>query len=311
MRRHLVIATRGSALALWQANWVKDALESIDNSVTISLNIIKTKGDAFPDAPLANVGGKGLFVKEIENALLEGRADLAVHSMKDMPMELPEGLIIGCVPKRADPRDCFVSNLYPDIGSLPRGAKVGTGSLRRQAQLLAPRPDLVMTPLRGNVDTRLRKMDEGQVDAVILAAAGLTRLGLRRPYAKLLPTNIMLPAAGQGALGIECNEENYELLVLLASLEDRHARVCVDAERAVIRALHGGCHAPIAANAAMIDEERLTLRGLVGEPGGARLLREQMDGDASLSEQTGEAVAQALLQNGAGMILKPFVSPVN
>lgn len=304
MRKHLVVATRGSALALWQANWVKRALESLDPSLSVSLNVIKTKGDVIGDVPLAQLGGKGIFVKEIEEALLDGRADLAVHSVKDMPMELPEGLIIGCVPKRADVRDCFISNFFPSLDALPPGASVATGSLRRQAQLLAWRPDLRIKPIRGNVDTRLRKLNEGYADALILACAGVKRLGLNAPNLSPIPINIILPAAGQGALGVECHEDNYELLVLLASLEDRYSRVCVDAERAFTRTLDAGCHAPVAANAEMIDEERITLRGLVGAADGSEILRDQVDGDASLSEQTGRDAAKQLEFNGARRLLE-------
>lgn len=217
MRKHLVIATRGSRLALWQAEHVKSRLEAQDPGLTVSLNVIKTKGDIILDVPLSKVGGKGLFVKEIEEALLDGRADLAVHSIKDVPMVLPEGLILGCVPQREACTDCFLSVHYADPDALPQKAHVGTSSLRRQAQLLSMRPDLRISSLRGNVDTRLRKLQNGEYDAIILASAGLNRLGLSAPYMAPLDPERFLPAVGQGALGIECREDNYDLLVLLAS----------------------------------------------------------------------------------------------
>ena len=304
MRKHLVIATRGSRLALWQAAHVKHLLEELDPALVISLNVIKTQGDIILDVPLAKVGGKGLFVKEIEEALLDGRADLAVHSIKDVPMELPEGLLLGCVPPRESATDCFLSCNYPSFEALPRGAHVGTSSLRRQAQLLALRPDLVISSLRGNVDTRLRKLEEGAFDAIVLATAGLQRLGLRAPYMLPFAPERVMPAVGQGALGIECREDNYDLLVLLASLEDRDTRVCVDAERAFLAGLDGGCQVPIAAHARLVDEETLVLEGLVAEVDGSLILRGERRGDAIDSSKIGESLAQELLDGGARTILE-------
>lgn len=304
MPRHLIIATRGSALALWQANHVRECLQEIDPTLDISLNVIKTKGDIHLDAPLAKIGGKGLFVKEIEQALLEGRADLAVHSIKDVPMELPNGLIIGCVPKREAPTDCFLSERYASIESLPKGALVGTSSLRRQAQLLALRPDLLIAPLRGNIDTRIERLKAGNYDAIILATAGLFRLGLHARHMVELEPDIFIPAVGQGALGIECHEDNYQVLTLLAHLEDRDSRVCVQAERSFLRTLNGGCQVPIGAHAHMLDPENLNLQALVAEPNGSNLLRAQQAGDAVFAEKLGPAVASRLLADGAGKILQ-------
>ncbi len=269
MRKHLVIATRGSRLALWQAEHIKSRLEALAPDLTVSLNVIKTRGDIILDVPLSRVGGKGLFVKEIEEALLDGRADLAVHSIKDVPMTLPQGLILGCVPPRETCTDCFLSCAHADVDSLPQGAHVGTSSLRRQAQLLALRPDLRISSLRGNVDTRLRKLQDGDYDAIILASAGLNRLGLSAPRMTPLAPERFLPAVGQGAL-----------LVLLASLEDRAARVCVDAERGFLAGLEGGCQAPIAGHARLVDEENIRLEGLVAEADGSRVLRGVKTGNA-------------------------------
>lgn len=304
MPRHLIIATRGSELALWQAEYIRDCLLEIDPSLVISLNIIKTKGDVLVDAPLARIGGKGLFVKEIEQALLEGRADLAVHSMKDVPMDLPSQLIIGCVPKREAASDCFLSEKYPNLDSLPEGALVGTSSLRRQAQILARRPDLLIAPLRGNIDTRVSRLKSCGFDAIVLATAGLFRLGLHARHMNELPADEFIPAVCQGALGIECHEDNYQLLALLAHLENRDARVCVQAERSFLRKLQGGCQAPIAAHATFMDEENIKLQALVGEPNGSLLLRRQMESDAVFAEKTGVRVAEQLLADGAAKILQ-------
>lgn len=303
MAKHLIIATRGSELALWQAEYVREALMRIDPTLTISLNVIKTKGDVLLDAPLAKVGGKGLFVKEIEQALLDGRADMAVHSIKDMPVELPEGLIIGCIPKREDATDCFLSEKFASIEQLPKGALVGTSSLRRQAQLLARRPDLLVAPLRGNVNTRVERLKAGNFDAIILATAGLFRLGLFARHMVSLPADEFIPAPGQGALGIECHEDNYQVLALLAHLEDRDARICVQAERCFLRKLGGGCQAPIAAHATLLDPETLNIQGLVAEPNGSNLIRAQKAGDAIYAEKTGTAAAAEILADGAGKIL--------
>lgn len=304
MRKNLVIATRGSRLALWQAAHIKHLLEELDPELAISLNVIKTRGDIILDVPLSKVGGKGLFVKEIEAALQDGRADLAVHSIKDVPMRLPEGLLLGCVPPRESATDCLLSCRYPNLEALPKGAHVGTSSLRRQAQLLALRPDLKVSSLRGNVDTRLRKLEEGEFDAIVLATVGLQRLGVKAPYMLPLDPERMLPAVGQGALGVECREDDYDLLVLLASLEDRDTRVCVDAERAFLAGLDGGCQVPIAGHARLLDEENLVLEGLVAEVDGSLILRGTRSGNAIDAAQIGQALATELLDGGGRNILE-------
>lgn len=308
MPKHLVIATRGSKLALWQANHIRECLLELDPSLNISLNIVKTKGDIIQNVPLSQVGGKGLFVKEIEEALLDGRADLAAHSVKDIPMTLPEGLILGCVPQREASSDCFLSFAYPSLERLPAGSRVGTCSLRRQAQILAKRPDLIVENLRGNVETRLRKLNEGQYEAIILATAGMFRLGLHTPYMQPLEVEDFLPAVGQGALGVECREDNYDLLVLLASLEDRPTRVCVDAERSFLAALDGGCQVPIAGHAVMADEENIVLDGLIAEVDGSVIYRGERVGDASQSEKIGRELAAELLESGGADILRKLYS---
>lgn len=308
MRKHFILATRGSRLALWQANYIKECLERIDPEVVISLNTIKTKGDIILDVPLARVGGKGLFVKEIEQALLDGRADLAVHSVKDVPMDLPEGLILGCVPKREACTDCFLSMRYPSIEELPARAVVGTSSLRRQAQLLAKRPDLQIKTLRGNIETRLGKLRADEYDAIILATAGMFRLELRAPFMVPLDVDDFLPAVGQGALGVECTEDNYELLVLLAHLEDSATRVCVDAERSFLAALDGGCQVPIAAHAEMIDDDNLALQGLVGETDGSVLITGRQAGHTADAARIGSQLGNELLENGARDILLKLYS---
>ena len=308
VRRHFILATRGSALALWQAGHVKACLEALDAGVAVSLNVIKTRGDIIQDVPLARVGGKGLFVKEIEDALLDGRADLAVHSVKDIPVLLPDGLILGCIPPRENAADCFVSFHYPDIDALPEGAHVGTSSLRRQAQLLSLRPDLRISALRGNVDTRLRKLEEGGYDAIILAFAGLRRLNLSARYMLPLAPERLLPAVGQGALGIECREDHYDLLVLLASLEDRASRVCVDAERGFLAELDGGCQVPIAAHAVFADAQTLRLDALVAEPDGGRVVSGRMTGPADDAAALGRRLARDLLSRGARAILDNLYS---
>lgn len=303
MAKHLVLATRGSQLALWQANHVKESLMEANPGLAVSLNVIKTRGDSILNVPLAQVGGKGLFVKEIEDALLDGRADLAVHSVKDVPMELPEGLILGCMPQREDSSDCFLSWKYPTLEALPPGATVGTSSLRRRAQLLALRPDLQIVGLRGNVDTRLKKLENGNLDAIILATAALFRLGMHAPHMATLPESQFLPAPGQGALGIECGEDNYDLLVKLCALENRNTRVCVEAERSLMRRLDGSCQTPIAAHAAMPGEETVELSALVATPDGKTIIRKSMHGDASQAEELGVALAESLLAAGADKIL--------
>lgn len=304
MRKSLVIATRGSQLALWQAEHVKSRLQALSPQLAVDLVIIKTKGDIIQDVPLAQVGGKGLFVKEIEEALLENRADLAVHSIKDVPMELPDGLILGCIPKREAPTDCMLSCKYADLDALPQGACVGTSSLRRQAQLLALRPDLRIESLRGNVDTRLRKLHEGVYDAIILASAGMNRLGLSAPCMHALDPQIFMPAVGQGAIGIECREDDYELFTLLAEIEDTPTRVCVEAERGFLAGLEGGCQVPIAGHARLEGEDAFVLEGLVAEVDGSLILRETQRGHTSKARQVGLELADTLLARGGRTILE-------
>lgn len=299
----LVIATRGSRLALWQAEYVKSLLETRYPALRVRLNIIRTKGDIIQDVPLAKVGGKGLFVKEIEEALLGGQADLAVHSMKDVPMQLPEGLVLGCIPQREVPADLFLSVRYATPEALPQGAHVGTSSLRRQAQVLAWRPDLRISSLRGNVDTRLRKLTEGTYDAIILASAGIKRLGLSAPCMYPLTPERFLPAVGQGALGIECRADRADLLELLSPFDDPATRVCVEAERGLLAGLDGGCQVPIAGYAVLSGADSLRLEGLVAEPDGSRLLRKTLHGTAATARQTGQELARQLLDDGAREIL--------
>lgn len=303
MRKNLVIATRGSQLALWQAGHVKACLESLEPGLNISLRVIKTRGDIILDVPLSKVGGKGLFVKEIEEALLDGSADLAVHSIKDVPMILPDGLVLGCVPRREICVDCLLSSRYGTLDELPRGARVGTSSLRRQAQLLNLRPDLEILSLRGNVDTRLRKMKEGEYDAIVLASAGLKRLGLSADRMQHFEAAVFVPAVGQGALGIECRGDDSNVLELLSRMEHRPTRVCVEAERGFLAGLDGGCQVPIAGHAEMLDDDRFILDGLVAEVDGSVILREQQEGTAATARETGFALARHLLDKGGKDIL--------
>lgn len=303
MSRHIRIATRKSALALWQAEYVKARLEAAHPDVTVSLVPMVSRGDKLLDAPLAKIGGKGLFVKELETALLDGEADIAVHSMKDVPMDFPEGLGLYCICEREDPRDAFVSNRYESLDDLPQGSVVGTSSLRRQAQLLARRPDLEIRFLRGNVNTRLAKLDAGEYDAIILAAAGLIRLGFGERIRSSISAEESLPAGGQGAVGIECRSADTELHALLACLDHAPTAVRVTAERAMNKHLNGGCQVPIACYA-VIEQEQLWLRGLVGQPDGRLLLRAEQRAPLEQAEALGIRVAEALLAQGAGEILQ-------
>jgi hydroxymethylbilane synthase len=300
--RTLKIATRKSPLALWQANFVKDRLEALHPDLQVELVPMSTQGDKILDTPLAKVGGKGLFVKELETAMLEGRADIAVHSMKDVPVEFPDGLGLHTICEREDPRDAFVSNHFNQIDELPQGAVVGTSSLRRQCQLRAARPDLVIRDLRGNVNTRLAKLDAGEYDAIILAAAGLKRLEMAHRIAAFIEPEQSLPANGQGAVGIECRLDDHELHALLAPLEHPETRIRVLTERAMNRALQGGCQVPIGAYA-LVQGEEVWLRGLVGSPDGARVIRDEIRGPLAEGEALGHTLAQRLLAAGADVIL--------
>ncbi len=300
--RTLKIATRKSPLALWQANFVKDRLEALHPDLQVELVPMSTQGDKILDTPLAKVGGKGLFVKELETAMLEGRADIAVHSMKDVPVEFPDGLGLHTICEREDPRDAFVSNHFNQIDELPQGAVVGTSSLRRQCQLRAARPDLVIRDLRGNVNTRLAKLDAGEYDAIILAAAGLKRLEMAHRIAAFIEPEQSLPANGQGAVGIECRLDDHELHALLAPLEHPETRIRVLTERAMNRALQGGCQVPIGAYA-LVQGEEVWLRGLVGSPDGSHVIRDEIRGPLAEGEALGHTLAQRLLAAGADVIL--------
>ncbi len=296
------IATRKSALALWQANWIKGRLEELHPGIEVELVRIVTKGDKILDVPLAQVGGKGLFVKEIEDALLDGRADLAVHSMKDVPTDFPEGLHLAVITEREDPRDAWFSKSGATLTEIRKGALVGTSSLRRKVQLKAARPDLVFEDLRGNVDTRLRKLDEGRYDAIVLAAAGVKRLELDCKVTDYLGPDFILPAVGQGAVGIECRIDDPETNALIAPLRHGKTHFAVTAERAFLKKLEGGCQVPIA-SFAEIDGDSMRLRGLVGSLDGERIVSGEIKGAANDAEKLGVSLAEDLLSRGAKEIL--------
>ncbi|EOW9238312.1 hydroxymethylbilane synthase [Vibrio cholerae] len=297
------IATRQSPLALWQANYVKDALMAAHPGLQVELVTMVTRGDVILDTPLAKVGGKGLFVKELEIAMLEGRADLAVHSMKDVPVDFPDGLGLVTICKREDPRDAFVSNTYAKIEDLPSGAIVGTCSLRRQCQLKAARPDLVIKELRGNVGTRLSKLDAGEYDAIILAAAGLKRLELESRIRSFIEPEQSLPAVGQGAVGIECRVDDQRVRALLAPLNHADTADRVRCERAMNLTLQGGCQVPIGSYA-LLEGDHIWLRALVGEPDGSQIVRGEIRGPRTQAEQLGITLAEQLLSQGAKEILE-------
>lgn len=298
----LRIATRQSPLALWQAQYVKQRLEANHPQLTVELVPMVTRGDIILDTPLAKVGGKGLFVKELELALLEGRADIAVHSMKDVPVEFPEGLGLVTICERDDPRDAFVSNTFTSLDSLPQGSIVGTSSLRRQCQIAQYRPDLVIRSLRGNVGTRLGKLDNGEYDAIILAVAGLNRLGLQSRIRSAMPAEMSLPAVGQGAVGIECRLDDARTRELLAPLNHDETAIRVRAERAMNMRLEGGCQVPIGSYAELKDGE-LWLRALVGAPDGSFMVRGERRGRPEDAETMGISLAEELLNNGAREVL--------
>ncbi|WP_426455787.1 hydroxymethylbilane synthase [Acinetobacter sp. KB005] len=299
----LKIATRQSPLALWQAEYIRARLQELHPDLMVELVKFVTQGDKILDTPLAKIGGKGLFVKELEAALLDGRADLAVHSMKDVPMALPEGLTLAVICEREDPLDAFVSNQFEKFADLPQGAKVGTSSLRRKSQILKQRPDLQIIDLRGNVGTRLGKLDDGQYDAIILASAGLKRLGLSERIRHCLTPDISLPAVGQGALGLECRAADNEVLALIQPLLHQETDVCVRAERAFNAYLEGGCQVPIAGYATL-QNGQIHIEGRVGSADGQTLLRAELTDEASNAQQLGENLARNLLDQGAGELLK-------
>ncbi|GBE02694.1 porphobilinogen deaminase [bacterium BMS3Bbin06] len=304
----IVIGTRGSKLALWQAEWIKSELGRIHPDLKVELRKIKTTGDRILDVPLAKVGGKGLFVKEIEDAMLRREIDIAVHSMKDVPTEFPDGLHLAVICKREDPRDAFISQesgegfRFNGFRELPEGAVVGTSSLRRACQLLNVRPGLKIEQLRGNVDTRLRKLDEGRFDAIILAAAGIKRLGMAERITEMIPPDVSLPAIGQGAVGIECRIEDEEVHSIISPLNHIETSICVRAERAFLRRLEGGCQVPIAAYAEL-SNGRIVMDGLVANINGERIIKGHAESAAADFSKLGTGLAEDLLSRGAREIL--------
>jgi hydroxymethylbilane synthase len=302
MQKTIKIGTRASLLAMAQSTNIKNLIKARYPDVKVELVKIVTKGDKILDVPLAMVGGKGLFVKEIEDAMLQHEVDIAVHSMKDVPAELPEELHLGIITKREDPRDAFISNDYKTLADLPQGARVGTSSLRRKSQLGLMRHDLIISDLRGNLDTRLRKLDEKQYDAIILAAAGLNRLKMSARVASFFNPTDMLPAVGQGAVGIELRKADPELLASLSFLADETTAVAVRAERSFLHRLEGGCQVPIGAFAEL-QGPQLTITGLVASVDGSKMIKRQMTGDAAHAENLGTKLAEELLANGGGAIL--------
>lgn len=302
--RKIIVGSRQSKLALTQTNWVIDRLKSFGLPFEFEVKKIVTKGDRILDVTLSKVGGKGLFVKEIEQALIDKEIDLAVHSMKDMPALLQEGLMIGAIPKRVDARDVLISRSGLTLEELPEGAVVGTSSLRREAQIRAFRSDLKIEALRGNIDTRLRRAQEGEFDAIILAAAGLERMDWKGEITQYLPVELSLPAVGQGALGIECRIDDEEVRALLAKLHDHDTELAVTAERAFLRTLEGGCQVPIGAHALVSENKEVKLVGLVADPKGTEFLKNEMTG--SNPEKIGQALAEDLKSKGATEILKKY-----
>ena len=298
----LVIASRESALAMWQAEHIRDRLRAFYPQTEVSILGMTTQGDQILDVTLSKIGGKGLFVKELETALEDGRAGLAVHSLKDVPMNMPEGFVLAAIGEREDPHDAFVSNDYENLAALPAGSVVGTSSLRRESQLRARFPHLVIEPLRGNVQTRLRKLDEGKYAAIILAAAGLKRLGLGARIRNIISSEDSLPAVGQGALGIECRADRADVIACLQPLHHPDTAACVLAERAMSRMLAGSCQVPLGGFAEVRDG-RLRMRGFVASPDGKRMVRAEATGDIADPEALGNRVGEALLAQGAGEIL--------
>ena len=309
MKDQLIIGSRGPKLALWQAEWTKTRLAELHPETKVSIEIIKTSGDLQQREPLAVIGGKGVFTKELEEALLDHRIDLAVHSLKDLPTQLPDKLSIAAITEREDTRDALVLREsltieQPSIRTLPEGLVIGTSSMRRLSQVKFHRPDLIIKDIRGNVDTRLRKLDAGEYDLIILASAGLRRLGLKHRISAPIEIEDMLPAVGQGALGIETRSDDEETKNLLSPLNHAETRAACTAERALLRALGGGCQLPIAGHAVVINGERLHLEGLVAEPSGAHLIRDSIEGTASDAERLGVELARRLLRGGADALLR-------
>lgn len=303
MRKSVVIGTRGSKLALWQANYIADCLRKQYPDLTVELKQITTMGDKILDVPLAKIGGKGLFTKELENEMLSGTIDLAVHSLKDMPTELPEGLTLAAITERIASGDALVSNRFSSLQALPKGARVGTSSLRRKAQLLAYRPDLIISDLRGNVDTRLKKLDDGEFDAIVLAAAGLKRLGWEKRIAEILDTKVCLPAVGQGALAIETRADDQAILDLLAFLNDEETRVTTTAERAFLRTVEGGCQVPVGVYGTVIGENQMQVEALIASLDGKVVVRDTLRGSFADAEILGIRLAKSLLARGGREIM--------
>lgn len=313
-KKYIKIGTRGSKLALTQSSMIKEEIEKKHPDVDVELVIIKTKGDKIIDSPLSKIGGKGLFVKEIEEALLEGRIDIAIHSIKDVPGELPDGLSIQFLPEREDPSDALLSVKYDRLEDIPEGAKVGTGSLRRSSQLLNKRPDIEIIPIRGNVDTRIKKLETGEVDAILLATSGLNRLGLSSKIKQTLPPLDFIPAVGQGALGLEVRSNDNVCNKLLEFLNHKETAIAVRAERAFLNRLEGGCQVPIGAYA-IIDNNQITIHGMVAELDGSRIIKDTEKGSCEEPEKLGKRLAEKLLNMGADKILaevygKPIVSGI-
>ena len=296
------IATRKSPLALWQANFVKQNLLLAHKDLTVELIPMVTQGDIILDSPLSKIGGKGLFVKQLEQAILNNEADIAVHSIKDIPAQFPEGLMLAAICQRDEVRDAFVANKYASLNDLPEGAIVGTSSLRRQCQLRSHFPYLIIKDLRGNVGTRLNKLDDGQYDAIILASVGLKRLSLEHRITQYIGTDLMLPAVGQGAIGIESRTDDKQILDIISVLDDKKSRSCIQAERAMNNALQGGCQVPIAGYCRLNNDE-LTLQGLVGRVDGSKIIKQQITGFINEAESLGEKLAKQLLNQGADLIL--------
>ena len=296
------IATRKSPLALWQANFVKQNLLLAHKDLTVELIPMVTQGDIILDSPLSKIGGKGLFVKQLEQAILNNEADIAVHSIKDIPAQFPEGLMLAAICQRDEVRDAFVANKYASLNDLPEGAIVGTSSLRRQCQLRSHFPHLIIKDLRGNVGTRLNKLDDGQYDAIILASVGLKRLSLEHRITQYIDTDLMLPAVGQGAIGIESRTDDKQILDIISVLDDKKSRACIQAERAMNNALQGGCQVPIAGYC-WLNNDELMLQGLVGRVDGSKIIKQQITGFINEAESLGEKLAKQLLNQGADLIL--------
>ena len=303
----LTIGSRGSPLALWQANWVKDLLLGHHSDLAVDIKIIKTSGDRIQDVPLAKIGGKGLFVKEIEEGLLKREVDFAVHSMKDMPIIFPVNLCIACVTKRENPFDALISRNDIKLDDLPKGAKIGTGSLRRMSQLLYYRPDLNLVPLRGNLETRLKKLETEGLDAIILAAAGLIRLGWNNRITEIIPPEILLPSMGQGAVGIETRKNDVDNQILLADMDDEQTHYALDAERALVSQLEGGCNVPIG-SFATLNGDQITLRGLVASLDGKTMYKKELTDLKTNAVALGRRMGDELIEMGAGRIMQEIKS---